>query len=247
MLQRHWTEIETVLGRKFFQEENIVLSTYTEVHAFDEEIANALMEISSQASGEAQLENMLRTIEGVWKEQELSIVSHHDQKDVFILAGTEELQTVLDDANVNVNTIAASKYVAPIKNKVDEWITNLEQFGKTMGRLKTVVTKKFDITDKNDIFHLEVWMDCQTAWIYLEAIFASPDIQRQLPQEAKMFFAVDKSFKEMVRSAKKVSLALPVMSSRDNYVILKENNRLLDLISRGLEAYLEVKRVVFPR
>lgn len=90
-------------------------------------------------------------------------------------------------------------------------------------------------------------MDCQTSWIYLEAIFASPDIQRQLPQEAKMFFAVDKSFKELLRTAKKVSLALPVMSSKDNYDILKENSRLLDLITRGLEAYLEVKRVVFPR
>lgn len=90
-------------------------------------------------------------------------------------------------------------------------------------------------------------MDCQTAWMYLEAIFASPDIQRQLPQEAKMFFVVDKSFKDLLREAKKVSLALPVMSSKDNYNILAENNRLLDLITRGLEAYLEVKRVVFPR
>ncbi|XP_073833430.1 dynein heavy chain at 16F isoform X2 [Musca autumnalis] len=222
---RHWNEVETILGRKFFQEEGILLSTYEESHAFDEEIANSLMEISSQATGEAQLENMLKSLEAVWKEQELSVVCHHDQKDVFILAGTEELQAVLDDSNVNINTIAASKYVTPIKNKVDEWIGALEQFGKT----------------------LEVWMDCQTSWIYLEAIFASPDIQRQLPQEAKMFFAVDKSFKEMVRTAKKVSLALPVMSSKDNYDVLMENNRILDLITRGLEAYLEVKRVVFPR
>ncbi|XP_075157385.1 dynein heavy chain at 16F [Haematobia irritans] len=222
---RHWSEIETLLGRKFFQEENILISTYEEVRAFDEEIANSLMEISSQATGEAQLENMLKSLENVWKEQELSVVSHHDQKDVFILAGTEELQTILDDSNVNISTIAASKYVTPIKAKVDEWIRNLEQFDRT----------------------LEVWMDCQTSWIYLEAIFASPDIQRQLPQEAKMFFVVDKSFKDMARTAKKISLALPVMSSKDNYDVLKENTRILDLITRGLEAYLEVKRVVFPR
>lgn len=62
-----------------------------------------------------------------------------------------------------------------------------------------------------------------------------------------MFFAVDKSFKELARTAKKIVLALPVMSSKENYNILKENNRLLELITRGLEAYLEVKRVVFPR
>lgn len=90
-------------------------------------------------------------------------------------------------------------------------------------------------------------MDCQGAWIYLEAIFASPDIQRQLPQEAKMFNQVDKNFKEICRQAKKVALALPTMSSVEVYDMLKEDCRLLDLISRGLEAYLEVKRVVFPR
>lgn len=99
----------------------------------------------------------------------------------------------------------------------------------------------------NTITNPETWMDCQGAWIYLEAIFASADIQRQLPQEAKMFNQVDKNFKEICRQAKKVALALPTMSSVEVFDMLKEDCRLLDLISRGLEAYLEVKRVVFPR
>ncbi|BFG02702.1 dynein heavy chain 6 axonemal [Drosophila madeirensis] len=223
---RHWTQIEELLRHKFFQEKGIVLDTYENVHAFDNEaIGESLMQISSQATGEMQLENMLKTIETLWKETELAIVSHHDEKDVFILAGTEELQAVLDDANVNINTIAASKFVGPIKGKVNVWITDMDQFGKTF----------------------ESWMDCQGAWIYLEAIFASADIQRQLPNEAKMFFQVDKCFKDIVRQAKKVALALPTMSSVEVYDALVENNRLLDLITRGLEAYLEVKRVVFPR
>ncbi|KAH8363782.1 hypothetical protein KR200_006735, partial [Drosophila serrata] len=223
---RHWAEIEDLLNHKFFQEKDVIIQTYEDVHAFDDvNLGEALMQISSQATGEVQLENMLKSIETIWKETDLFIVPHHDQKDVFILAGTEELQAVLDDSNVNINTIAASKFVGPIKAKVDEWIFAMEQFAKTF----------------------ESWMDCQGAWIYLEAIFASADIQRQLPQEAKMFFAVDKSFKELVRQAKKVSLALPTMSSVEVYQTLVENNRLLDLISRGLEAYLEVKRVVFPR
>lgn len=92
------------------------------------------MEISAQATGEAQLENMLKNIENIWKELELSLVNHHDQKDVFILAGTEELQAALDDSTVNINTIAASKYVAPIKAKVDEWTEAFDQFSKTLGK-----------------------------------------------------------------------------------------------------------------
>ncbi|XP_018800561.1 PREDICTED: dynein heavy chain 6, axonemal [Bactrocera latifrons] len=222
---RHWTDIETALNIRVFQEEGIRISTYEAAGAFEPEKAAILMEISSQATGESQLEAMLKTIENIWKETELAIVNHHDQKDVFILAGTEELQVILDDSTVNINTIAASKFVGPIKSKVEEWIELMELFNEM----------------------LEVWLNCQTTWIYLEAIFSSPDIQRQLPQEAKMFFAVDKSFKNIMRHAKKVALALPVMTDRNTFDEINENNRLLDLISRGLEAYLEVKRVVFPR
>lgn len=91
------------------------------------------MEISAQATGESQLEAMLKTIENIWKETELTIVNHHDQKDVFILAGTEELQVILDDSTVNINTIAASKFVGPIKSKVDEWIELMELFNEMLG------------------------------------------------------------------------------------------------------------------
>ncbi|XP_055843876.1 dynein axonemal heavy chain 6 [Episyrphus balteatus] len=222
---RHYTEMENILGIRIYHEENILISTFESAHAFDEENSNQLMDISSQATGEAQLENMLRNIENIWKETELLIVPHRDSKDVFVLMGTDELQVVLDDSNVNINTIAASKYVGPIKSKVDEWISMMEQFGETM----------------------EEWSNCQTSWIYLEAIFASPDIQRQLPNEAKMFTIVDRSFKEIMRNALKVSLALPVMTNVDTYNTFREHNRMLDSITRGLEAYLEVKRVVFPR
>lgn len=41
-------------------------------------------------------------------------------------------------------------------------------------------------------------------WIYLEAIFSAPDIQRQLPIEAKLFIIVDKSWKDIMRKAEKV-------------------------------------------
>ena len=51
-------------------------------------------------------------------------------------------------------------------------------------------------------------MVCQRNWLYLESIFGAPDIQRQLPNEAKMFAAVDKSWKEIMRRVHKVPLAL---------------------------------------
>ena len=47
------------------------------------------------------------------------------------------------------------------------------------------------------------WLECQRNWLYLESIFSAPDIQRQLPNEAKMFVQVDKSWKEIMRQVHK--------------------------------------------
>lgn len=90
-------------------------------------------------------------------------------------------------------------------------------------------------------------MACQQSWMYLEAIFSAADIQRQLPKESRMFMIVDKNWKEIMRNAYKMPLALPVMTDLKNYNTMKENNNYLDSITRCLEAYLEVKRMAFPR
>lgn len=133
--QRHWNDIESVLNIRLYQEEGIRISTYEAAGAFEPDKAALLMEISAQATGESQLETMLRNIENIWKETELSIVNHHDQKDVFVLAGTEELQVILDDSTVNINTIAASKFVGPIQTKVLEWIELMELFNEMLGKI----------------------------------------------------------------------------------------------------------------
>lgn len=183
------------------------------------------MEVSGQASAELGLESILKKVEYSWKELELSVVSHREAKDVFILAGLDELQTALDESYININTLAASRHVGPIKSRVEEWQRLLDLFSQTM----------------------EEWVTCQTNWIYLEAIFSAPDIQRQLPTEARMFLVVDKNWKDIMRKAYKMPLALPAMTDPKTFELMKHNNELLDKIVKCLEAYLEVKRVAFPR
>lgn len=51
-------------------------------------------------------------------------------------------------------------------------------------------------------------MNCQRNWLYLESIFSAPDIQRQLPAEARMFMQVDKSYKDIMRKVNRVPLAI---------------------------------------
>lgn len=46
---------------------------------------------------------------------------------------------------------------------------------------------------------LDSWLLVQRGWLKLEAVFAAPDIQRQVPAEATAFAQVDKTFKDIMR------------------------------------------------
>lgn len=222
---RHWLKVEQILDRKLLGVESLSLYTFEDSNAFEGDNANAIQEISGQASGEAKLENSMKKVDAIWKTHELMVTSHRDIRDVYVLAAIDELQAVLDDSNLTITTIAASRHIGALKPRVDEWVRQLDMFGKT----------------------LEEWLSCQKSWIYLEAIFSSPDIQRQLPHEAKIFTVVDKNWKEIMKNVAKHPLAMPVMTQNGYLDVMKKNNGLLEQITRCLEAYLEVKRVAFPR
>jgi len=71
---------------------------------------------------------------------EFIVLPYKDYKDTYILGGTDDIQVLLDDSNINISTIASSRHVGPIKSRVDEWVKHLDLFGKT---LVSVLTDMF--------------------------------------------------------------------------------------------------------
>uniref|UniRef100_A0A8C5NZ98 Dynein, axonemal, heavy chain 6 n=1 Tax=Jaculus jaculus TaxID=51337 RepID=A0A8C5NZ98_JACJA len=221
---RHWAAIEQTVDASLVElEVPLTLERLVELHVF--EFSQEIQDISGQASGEAALETILKKVEDSWKTTEFVTLPHRDSKDVFILGGTDDIQVLLDDSMINIATIASSRYVGPLKSRVDEWQKQLALFNQT----------------------LEEWLNCQRNWLYLESIFNAPDIQRQLPAEAKMFLQVDKSWKEIMRKVNRLPNALRAATQPGLLETFQNNNALLDQIQKCLEAYLESKRVIFPR
>lgn len=68
------------------------------------------------------------------------MIPHRDSKDVFILGGTDDIQVLLDDSQVNISTIAGSRHVGPIKSRVEEWGKQLSLFSETLVRISCDVT-----------------------------------------------------------------------------------------------------------
>ncbi|XP_076873752.1 dynein axonemal heavy chain 6 isoform X2 [Brachyhypopomus gauderio] len=219
---RHWETLEGVVGAKL-QKEPLSLSTLQELNVFS--YSTEIQEVSGQASGEVALETVLKKVEDSWKTTEFVVLSHRDSKDVFILGGTDDIQVLLDDSTINMATVASSRYVGPIKPRVEELQKQLALFSQT----------------------LDEWLTCQRNWLYLESIFSAPDIQRQLPAEAKMFLQVDKSWKQIMRKVNHMPNALRASTQPGLLEVFQKNNALLDHIQKCLEAYLESKRVIFPR
>lgn len=133
--QRHWLKVEGILNYKFIPNEVLTLKKFEDLGAF--QFMNELQEVSAQASSEASLELLLKKVEDNWKELEFICLPYRESKDVFILGSLEEVQQVLDDSFINVNTILSSRHVGPIKGRVDEWYRLLELFTKTLVRLRT--------------------------------------------------------------------------------------------------------------
>lgn len=85
--------------------------------------------------------------------------------------------------------------------------------------------------------------------MYLQPIFDSPDIMKQLPAESKRFKAVDKSWREIISFTKTTPQVLKTCL-RDERTLLgrfKECNENLDKVQKGLKEYLESKCKEFAR
>ena len=83
--------------------------------------------------------------------------------------------------------------------------------------------------------------------MYLQPIFDSPDIMKQLPSENKKFKNVDKNWREIIGGTKLVPNVLKACTREGLLEKFLDANKNLDLVQRGLKEYLEQKRSVFAR
>lgn len=94
---------------------------------------------------------------------------------------------------------------------------------------------------------IDAWLKVQTTWLYLEPIFTSEDIMAAMPIEGKKFKMVDKTWHEVINLASNAPKLLQVIKINQLLTKLNDSNGLLEEIQKGLNEYLEKKRLFFPR
>lgn len=222
--QRHWTELgELLTGKAIELEEELTLQMLLDLDAASH--IEEIQAITIAAEKQYTLENNLKSMQKEWMTIEFEVKAYKETK-TFVVGGIDDIVTLLDDHIVKTQTMRGSPYIHPIEAETKAWEHKLKY---AQGMLDALIA-------------------CQRTWMYLEPIFGSEDIIRQLPTEARRFQNVDALWRKTMTEA---SLDANFMVMADIEKRLEEKfkkaNEKLEEITKGLNDYLEMKRLYFPR
>ncbi|KAG5489239.1 hypothetical protein GH5_00103 [Leishmania sp. Ghana 2012 LV757] len=226
MQERHWSQLSKELGLDV--EPGVTLQSLDDVVRMKLTQQNdVLMRISEIASREFHIETSLAKMKAVWAEMRMGVVPYK-ATGCFVVSkdAVDQTQEKLDDQMLLTQSLSFSPFKQLFEDEIADW----------EGSLKLV----------QDV--LDAWLRCQKSWLYLEPIFQSEDISRQLPGEYKRFQVVNKNWKFLTNKAHEVDLTLDFCTTTERCLeLLKECNDTLEVVERGLNQYLENKRASFAR
>lgn len=223
MQDRHWGEIEQVTGVSIPRGEILNLKMLTDSNIGLQFKVKDIEDICIAASKEYGLKINMDKMESEWEKMEFLTVEH--KSGARKLAGIDEIQQLLDDHIVKTQAMKGSRYIKPLLTQITNW-------EDTLIRLQDI---------------LDNWLKVQSAWLYLEPIFSSEDIMRQMPTEGKMFRTVDNTWRHSMAQTYAEPGCVKVANRPGFLASLIEANQKLETIQKGLNDYLETKRLAFPR
>ncbi|KAL0879698.1 hypothetical protein ABMA27_003413, partial [Loxostege sticticalis] len=222
MKERHWNEFMEKAGITVTMNEKQTFTMCLKqgMAAHGELIA----EIGELASKEYVIEQSLDKMQSDWANKAMEIAPYKNTG-TFIMKIADETLQLLDEHLLNTQQLGFSPFKAAFELRITDW------------------DEKLRLTQKV----VDEWIECQKEWMYLEPIFTSEDISRQLPLEAKKYGTMERIWRRIMGTAAacpKIMLICPDSRLLDSLV---EARHLLAVVARGLAEYMELKRLRFPR
>jgi len=222
---RHWKEIMKISGTSWRLDADLFkLSNILEAKLlrFKEDVED----IALSSVKEADIEIKKNNIAAEWEDRELAF-GEFKHRGPLVLKGeeTNQIKEMLEESQLQIGSMLASRFVAPFREEVQGWMAKLTEVSE----------------------NISLWLEVQATWQYLEAVFAGGDIMKQLPQEAKRFAMIDKQWVKIMTKAGEVRNVVGFCYANELLATLPYLRDQLDACQRQLSAYLEQKRNSFPR
>ena len=224
---RHWEAMTEVIGIAGF---TLQKDEYTSLQRLiDKNVPQhlaKLIEISDFASREWSFEKTLDKMLVDWEGLCFGL-KPWKETGTFILEGgpIDEAQALLDDHIVKTQAMRASPFAKPFVDRTTPWEAKLL-------RLQ-------DIVDQ--------WLKCQAKWLYLEPIFGSEEIMKQIPTEGAAFMSMDATWRQICSDVRATPEVIACAEMPDLLEKLQGANAELDVVEKGLNDFLDTKKLAFPR
>uniref|UniRef100_A0A6I8P5E1 Dynein axonemal heavy chain 1 n=1 Tax=Ornithorhynchus anatinus TaxID=9258 RepID=A0A6I8P5E1_ORNAN len=175
MRTRHWEALSVDIHINIKPKVNLTFSRCLDMKL--QEHVEIISKVAETASKEYAIEQALDKMEKEWIPIVFNVLPYKDTG-TFVLKSPEEASQLLDDHIVMIQSMSFSPYKKPFEERIRTW------------------ENKLKLTQ--DV--LEEWLACQRSWLYLEPIFSSEDITKQLPVESKRYQTMERTWKKVMRN-----------------------------------------------
>ena len=223
MMPRHWETLKKTLGHDFTINETFKLQKLfdMELHKFSEPVED----IVDQARNEAKMEKTLKKIKETWDVITFE-KTQHKNTDIYLLRVSEENFELLEEAQVQVQNMFASRYLQHFEKEVVEWQKSLSS-----------------ISDNTQLLS-----EVERSWSFLENLFiGSEEVKKELPAESEKFIEIDKEVKGIIKKGNDINIVKIFCNQEGIGNNLERVQNQLAACERALNEFLNRKREAFPR
>jgi dynein heavy chain len=103
-------------------------------------------------------------------------------KNAYVIKSYDEVVALVDEHIATTQSMLFSPFKKPFEEKIFEWFNTLKKISDIM----------------------EEWTKLQINWMYLQPIFDSPDIAKQLHKESKNFKTADNFWRTIISKSREL-------------------------------------------